>query len=139
MNQDTSSPTQPQQRPARSPAEWTAFSLALAILAVVIGLVLYDWFTSKEQPPSLEIVQDTSAIYPAQGKFYVPFTVTNTGGDTAESVQVLAELRIKGEVEEGEQQIDFLAGDETEAGAFVFSRDPRQGELILRAASYKLP
>jgi uncharacterized protein (TIGR02588 family) len=53
---------------------------------------------------------------------------------------VIAELSINGKVEEdGEQQIDFLASGETEEGAFVFSRDPRQGELVVRVASYKLP
>jgi uncharacterized protein (TIGR02588 family) len=41
--------------------------------------------------------------------------------------------------ESGEQQIDFLASGEKEEGAFVFSRDPRQGELVMRVASYKLP
>jgi uncharacterized protein (TIGR02588 family) len=81
-----------------------------------------------------------SDIREAPGQFYVPFSVTNSGGETAESVQVMAELRINGEVEEaGEQQIDFLASGEKEEGAFVFSRDPRQGELVIRVASYKLP
>lgn len=138
MNQDPSS-SMP-ARPSRSPAEWTTFGIAVSILAVVIGLVLYDWLTMKRQPPMLALMHDSKAVHAAQGQFYVPFTVANTGGETAESVQVIAELRVNGEVEEaGEQQIDFLAGDETEEGAFVFSRDPRQGELILRVASYKLP
>jgi uncharacterized protein (TIGR02588 family) len=53
---------------------------------------------------------------------------------------VIAELRINGKIEEvGEQQIDFLSSGETEEGAFVFSRDPRNVELVVRVASYKLP
>ncbi|MBZ8178696.1 TIGR02588 family protein, partial [Oscillatoria salina IIICB1] len=28
---------------------------------------------------------------------------------------------------------------EVQKGAFVFSRDPNEGELIVRVASYKLP
>ena len=67
-------------------------------------------------------------------------TLTNTGGDTAESVQIIAELRVNGEVvESGEQQIDFLSRGETEEGAFIFSRNPSQGQLIVRSSSYKLP
>jgi len=74
------------------------------------------------------------------GHFYVPFAVTNTGGGTAASVQVIAELRFQGKVEAtGEQQFDFLSNGETEKGAFVFNRNPRDGELILRVTSYKLP
>jgi len=122
---------------SRSPAEWTTFGIALIILAAVIGFVLYDWFSAKKQPPILAVRSEPIQVF--QGQFYVPFKVTNTGGDTAETVQVTAELRVNGAVEEGEQQIDFLAGNETEEGAFVFSRDPRQGELSLRVASYKLP
>jgi len=70
----------------------------------------------------------------------VPFTVTNTGGETAESVQIIAELRVNGEVlESGDQQIDFLSSGETQEGAFIFSRNPSQGQLIVRPSSYKLP
>lgn len=124
--------------PNRSPAEWTTFGIALVILAAIIGLVIYKWFTQKNDPPVL--VTRQSEIREAPGQFYIPFAVTNTGGETAESVQIVAELSINGEVEEeGEQQIDFLAGGEMEEGAFVFSQDPREGELVIRVASYKLP
>lgn len=128
-----------QQKPPRSAAEWTTFSLALLILATLIGLVIYKWVTQKDQPPLLSVTPETE-IRQAPGQFYVPFSITNTGGATAESVQVIAELSINGEIEEsGEQQIDFLASGEKQEGAFVFSRDPRQGKLAIRVASYKLP
>lgn len=141
MNQDAdeSSLERTPERPSRSPAEWTTFGIALSILAVVVGLVIHNWLTMKRQPPVLTIKHESKTVQAVQGQFYVPFTVTNTGGETAESVQVIAELQLNGLEESGEQQIDFLAGDETAQGAFVFSRDPRQGELILRVASYKLP
>ena len=68
------------------------------------------------------------------------FEITNRGGDIAQSVQVVAELHIPGEPdEEGEQEIEFLAGGEQKRGNFVLSHDPRKGELVLRVASYKLP
>ncbi len=136
---DTDSSPQVEQKPKRSPAEWTTFSIALLILAAVVGLVIYKWLTQKNQPPVLS-VSASSEIREAPGQFYVPFSITNTGGETVESVQVIAELTINGEVEEsGEQQMDFLASGEKEEGAFVFSRDPREGELSVRVASYKLP
>lgn len=126
------------QNSPRSTAEWTTFSIALLILATLIGLVIYKWVTQKDQPPLLAVTPETE-IRQAPGQFYVPFSITNTGGATAESVQVIAELSINGEVESGEQQIDFLASGEKQEGAFVFSRDPRQGKLVIRVASYKLP
>lgn len=136
---DSDSSAQVGQKSDRSPAEWTTFSIALFILAMIVGLVLYKWFTQTNRPPVVSVTPKPE-IREAPGQFYVPFSVKNTGGETAESVQVIAELRINGEVEEaGEQQIDFLASGETEEGAFVFSRDPRKGELVIRVASYKLP
>lgn len=134
----TDSSEQIEQTRERSPAEWTTFGIALFILASVVGLVLYKWMTQENEPPVL--VTRQSEIREVPGQFYVPFSVTNTGGETAESVQILAELSVNGEVEEdGEQQIDFLAAGEIEEGAFVFSQDPRAGELVIRVASYKLP
>ena len=136
---DTDASPQVEQKQKRSPAEWTTFSIALLILAAIVGLVIYKWLTQKNQPPVLSI-SSSSEVREAPGQYYVPFSVKNTGGETAESVQVIAELRINGDVEEsGEQLIDFLASGEKEEGAFVFSRNPRQGELVVRVASYKRP
>ncbi len=128
-----------QEKPSRSLAEWTTFGIASTILGAIAGLVIYAWVTEQDRPPVLTL-ERREQIREAQGQFYVPFTVENTGGETVESVQVVAELRVNGQVEEsGDQQIDFLSDGETEEGAFVFRRDPRRGELTVRVASYKLP
>jgi len=134
--QRTRTQSPPQHR--RSFAEWVTFGIAALILVTIASLVIYDWVGTPPSPPIISLTQN-GEIREADGLFYVPFTITNTGGDTAEAVQVIAELRIGDEVEAGEQQIDFLAGDETAEGAFVFSRNPKDGELRLRVASYKIP
>jgi uncharacterized protein (TIGR02588 family) len=128
-----------EQQQKRTPAEWVTFAIACSILSILIGLVLYNWLTKKQEPPIISVTRNTP-IRQTQGQFYVPFTVTNTGGETAESVQIIAELRVNGEVlESGDQQIDFLSSGETQEGAFIFSRNPSQGQLIVRSSSYKLP
>lgn len=119
--------------------EWITFTIASFIIAIIVGLVLFIWVTQNNQPPLLSVTID-SEIRHEQEQYYVPFTLTNTGGGTVESVQVIGELRINGEVEEqGEQQIDFLSSNEEEEGAFIFKHDPSQGVLSIRVASYKLP
>lgn len=125
---------------ARRPlAEWVSFGVAAAILAAVAGLVVYLWWSAPGAEPVLAVEQ-TGAVREAGGQFYVPFAVSNRGGATAESVVVQAELEVGGEaVEEGAQEFSFLAGGETEEGGFVFTRDPREGELRLRVGSYSLP
>lgn len=127
------------QRKSRSLAEWVTFGIASTILSVIAGLVIYVWVTNKYEPPSIEIERNAE-VRQTKGKFYVPFKVTNTGGETVESLQVVAELRVNNQVvESGDQQIDFLSKNEKKEGAFVFQRDPRQGELTIRVASYKIP
>jgi uncharacterized protein (TIGR02588 family) len=124
---------------SRSLAEQASFGVAALILAILVGLVCYLWLGKRGQESPNPVV----TIKPVQelsGRFHVPFELTNQGDATAESVQVVAELRIKGTVEEtGEQQIDFLSSNETESGAFIFSQDPRKGKLMVRVASYKSP
>ncbi len=126
------------KRPRPIPAEWITFAIAALIVAALVGLVVFSWLMQGDQPPVIAI-QPSSEIRVEAGQFYVPFTVTNTGGATAESVQIIGELRLNERIETGEQQIDFLSKGEQGEGAFVFSRDPRQGDLSLRVASYKLP
>ncbi|MER3478424.1 MAG: TIGR02588 family protein, partial [Leptolyngbya sp. ERB_1_2] len=117
----------------RSPAEWVTFGIASTILGAVAGLVLYVWISDRYKPAAISVEQ--REIRKTDGKFYVPFEVTNTGGETVESVQVIAELKTGDRVlESGDQQIDFLSKGEKEEGAFVFQRDPRQGELVVRVA-----
>ncbi|MBD3882714.1 TIGR02588 family protein [Phormidium tenue FACHB-886] len=119
-------------------AEQVTFAIAALIVVSLVGLVIFSWVTQSKQPPILSIRSE--AVREAQGQFYIPYSVTNDGGETAESVQVLGELEINGKVAEaGEQQIDFLSGGETEEGAFIFRQDPRKGNLTLRVASYSLP
>lgn len=120
-------------------AECVTLAIASLIVAVLIGLVLFIWITQDNSPPVIQIKREAEIRQELQ-QYYVPFIVTNTGGSTAEAVQVIGELRLKGEVAEtGEQQIDFLSSGEEEEGAFVFDENPAKGEVTIRVASYKLP
>lgn len=130
----------PQSQSPQSPAEWISFLIASVILVVILGMVGYLWARDRDQSPPILKAVPASEIRRADGQYYVPFTVINTGGETAEAVQVIAELRINGTVmETGNQQIDFLSSQEKAEGAFIFTRDPHLGELTIRVASYKLP
>lgn len=131
--------TQTEEKTPRSLAEIVTFGIALFILAIIIGLVGYIWVNEDDKPPILS-VSKRQIVREVNGQFYVPFETVNDGGETAESVQVVAELEIGGKVvETAEQQIDFLSSSEKEEGAFIFTKNPRQGKLIVRVASYKSP
>ena len=130
---DSSSPQ------TRSPWKWLPFGVASLFLLTLIGLVIYADFLNQNRPPVLtvEVIGPFRAV---DEQFYVPFTVANEGGESAEAIQIVAELRLEGETNEtGEQQIASLSGGETMQGSFVFSHDPSQGDLVLRVASYREP
>lgn len=123
---------------SQSAAERISFLLATAVLLAILSGVGYLWVRDRNQePPALEV---TSTLERREGQYYVPFTVTNIGGTTATMVQVMAELRIDGAlVEWGDQQVEFLSSQEEATGVFIFTRDPAEGELTVRAASYQMP
>ena len=123
---------------SRSVAEKVSFLLSSVLLLAVLGGAVYLWVRDRNpDPPTLEV---SSSLEQRQGKYYVPFTVVNQGSETAIMVQVIAELRINGElVEWGEQSIDFLSREEEVEGAFIFIRNPNAGQLSVRVASYTKP
>lgn len=124
---------------ARSLAEWLTLSLSTLILATIVGLVLYDWQISKSLPPAFQVeIAETTRLN--AGRYYVPFTLHNTGGRIARTVQVVADLHMPDETDEaGEQQFDFLSGNERKRGEFVFEHNPQDGVLVVRVASFGLP
>lgn len=123
----------------RSLAERVSFGISLSIVGLIVALVCYAWITGDNNPPILSITTDSN-IREVNQQYYIPFTVNNDGGETAESVEIVANLLFKDQITEtGRQQIDFLSREEKRSGEFIFSHDPQQGELTIRVASYKLP
>jgi uncharacterized protein (TIGR02588 family) len=129
----------PAESTHRSLAEWLTLLAATMVLTLLVGLILYDWQVNQSRPPAFEITLANQARF-TEGRYYLPFAITNTGGRIARTVQVVAELHIEGINDEtGEQQIDFLSGHERKHGSFVFTHNPYGGELMVRVASYRLP
>ena len=96
----------------RSSAEWVTLALSSLILLAIVGLVLYDWQVTKNLPPAFRIEMVEPARF-TESHYYVPFTLRNTGGRIARTVQVTAQLHLPdGTDENGEQQFDFLSGHE---------------------------
>jgi len=138
-NQVDTDPPIDRQKSTRSLAEWISFGFASILVGTIAGLVIFNWMTERDRPPILAI-EKKEQIRQENNQYYVLFTLHNTGGETAESVQVSAELKINDQVQEaGNVEIDFLAPKEQAEGAFVFHQNPDKGELILRVSSYKKP
>jgi uncharacterized protein (TIGR02588 family) len=127
------------QKNGRSLAEWITFAIASIILVTLVVLIIYDWQVNQLRPPEFQVTVDTPTRT-VDNQYYVPFDIQNTGGQIARTVQVTATLQIDGaEDETGDQQIDYLSGNEHKYGSFVFSKNPDEGDLMIRVASYRLP
>ena len=123
----------------RSLAERVSFGVSLFIVSVIFFLVCFAWITGDNNPPILSVTTDSN-IRQIKEQYYLPFTVMNSGGETVESVEIVAKLLSNNQdIETGRQQVDFLSRQEKRSGEFIFYHDPSQGKLTVRVASYKLP
>lgn len=123
--------------PRRSLAEKVSLSISLFLVSIIVALICYTWITGDTNPPILSI--STEKTREVNQQYYVPFTITNSGGKTATSVEITAELVTSKTTQFGRQEIDFLSRQETQSGEFIFNQNPEAGELKVRVASYQEP
>ena len=122
----------------RSLAEQASFFISLFIVSLLVALICYAWITGDNNSPVLSVTTDN--IRQIEQQYYIPFTVTNSGGKTAHAVEVVAQMKIdREEITIGTQQINFLSRQSTHSGEFILNRNPKEGELTVRVASYQEP
>ncbi len=120
----------------RTRAEYVTLAASIAVVAVFVGLILFQ-IPSEDGPPApVAAVHDISTV--GDG-FHVIVTVSNEGGATAANVQVNAALDVDGDVTEADQTIDFLARGDEEDLVFVFADNPDSGELTVAVGGFAIP
>lgn len=119
--------------------EWLIFIIGLILVACTLGYLIYDAATAGESPPNLQFQLGTPQSQSQQ--FIVPVSVTNTGDQTAESVQIEVVLESSGkEQERAEFNIAFVPRRATRQGWVTFQTDPRTADTIkTRALGYEKP
>ncbi len=121
----------------RSAAEWTTLAISIILILGLLALVTYVSITGGNQPPIVEARPLDQEIRHEGESYYLPVSVTNRGGRTAQEVVIQAELAgSDGSSEASEFTLDFLAGGETREGTAVFATDPLAGELTIDVASF---
>ena len=122
----------------RSAAEWTTLAISIFLILGLLALVTYVSMTGSNEPPIVEARPLDQEIRHEGESYYLPVSVTNRGGRTAEEVVVHAELTGSDRsAEESEFTLDFLAGGETREGTVIFTTDPLSGELTVDVASFQ--
>lgn len=133
-----SNPTTSAERTSRSRAEWASFAIASAVLLAVAGAIGALW-AQPSQPPDLTVtlIGEPRRTGPST---YLTAEVENHGTETAQDVQVVAEMTEAGEpVQVGEQVVTFLAGGASERVVFVIDARLQLNDLTLSVDSYTEP
>ena len=119
--------------------EWTVFGFSFLLVILVISYLTYNSVTHRTSSPnvSAHYEKDPSGNHPYRYKIIV----TNSGGETAEEVNIEAAIMKGGEsIEKAELQIAFSPKLSEREGWVNFSRNPEEGDSItVKALSYKKP
>lgn len=123
-------------RSERSLAETVTLAVCAAVLAGVVGLILFQGPSEDRRPAP---VASTERVEKIGNEFHVTVLVRNTGGRTAANVQVNSDLVVAGRSTTGDQTIDFLAPGNEAKLVFVFADDPGSGKLTVAVSGYSIP
>ena len=118
------------QHSASETASRVSLAISLLVLSVVVGLVVYTYVAGGDQPSTITVEPHYDELRLANGQYYLPLTIDNVGGETAEALLVqLTHTPPSGEPHTAEFTIDFLAGGENTEAVATFNSDPREGTL----------
>jgi uncharacterized protein (TIGR02588 family) len=123
-----------------STAEWITLAISSLIVFGLVGLTSYFYLTASTAPAIVEAEPRLAETLQAGTRFYLPVTVRNSGGETAEEVRVRVTLTdVSGRQETAELQVQFLAGGGSSHAVVAFASDPRLGQIEAGVMSYLEP
>lgn len=118
--------------------EWIVAGLGLLLVGGAIAFLVYHSATRGQTPPDLRVAAE--GVLELDHGYVVQFRVLNQGGSAAAQVTIEGELvGPEGTIERGEAVLDYLPPRSDREGGLLFTRDPRGGELRLRATGYARP
>lgn len=118
--------------------EWIIALIGFICVATAIGTALNRAINENSKPPDFEVSVKT--VTPINKGFLVIFEVKNAGNQTA------AALNIEGELKKGEESIEkstasmsYAPANSTREGGLIFTRNPAEFEIEIRAVGYEKP
>jgi uncharacterized protein (TIGR02588 family) len=124
--------------PAIPLLEWVVGGLGALLVGGAIAVLVYNSFTRDRSPPDFRL--EAERVLDLQNAYLVHFRAFNQGGSAAAEVTIEGELvGPDGTTEVSEVVLDYLPPRSDREGGLMFERDPRAGELRLRAKGYAKP
>jgi len=118
--------------------EYLAGALGGLLVLALLAFLAHQALGARETPPELAVV--VTGVEEAGAGWTVYFEAVNSGGHTAEAVQIEgAVLRDGHPADQASSSIAYLPPHSSRAGALVFSTDPASGELEVGPVGYRLP
>jgi uncharacterized protein (TIGR02588 family) len=118
--------------------EWIVGGLGAVLVGGAIAFLVYHSLTRDQTPPDVRVV--TQRVLDLQNGYLVQFRASNLGGSAAAELTIEGELAgPDGATEVSDVVLDYLPPRSDREGGLVFSRDPRIGQLSLRATGYAKP
>jgi uncharacterized protein (TIGR02588 family) len=112
--------------PRKNSFEWTIFTLALALILITLGYLIYAELTRGNDPAQLSIKLGEARRNGS--RFLLPVLVTNNGDTTAEDVHIAVLLRTAGGQEErAELQFPHVPRQSRRRGWVTFQTEPAKG------------
>jgi len=119
----------------KSTAEWMSLAVSIIILSAFVGTIIWLWVNEPAGPAQFQIQR--GMVRNETGFFYLPVTVTNTGGLAAGQVRVEGKLNNEGQEEIAATTIEFLPVRAQEEVVLVFRNDP--SGAVVQVVSYHQP
>lgn len=130
--------TKPAARKAAKPAndipplEWACAAVGLALALGAFGFVAQDAVFGEDTPPAIEV--RLLGVTATPHGFVAQVEAINHGGTPA--AQVLIEGSLEGEDQPSQATFDYIPEQSSTTGGLIFSADPRQAKLTLKAKGY---
>ena len=116
--------------------EWIVGGIGLLIVMLTIAVLLYEAVAGDKSPPDIKLT--VKSIESLRNGFLVTVRAENEGGEPAARVAVKAELMEEAKVtDESETQFEYLPPHSSRDAGVFFTRDPRDGEVRLKALGYE--
>ena len=125
------------RRAARDVPEIVTLAISIAVVAALVGGVLYVQLARGDRLPSIEARALLADVRAEGARFYLPVEVENTGDQTAEAVLVVVVQKVGEREVEHELVIDYLAGRGTADATAVLAEDPRRAQVRVEVRSFQ--
>jgi uncharacterized protein (TIGR02588 family) len=119
----------------KSIAEWISLGVSLVVLLGFVGAIVWLWIHQPTGPPQFRIERGT--VRNETGLFYLPVTITNTGGSAAGQLRLEAKLNNAGQEETTVAIVDFLPVRAQEEVVMIFRSEP--SAAVVQVVSYRRP